>query len=85
MTIAEVLTSVRYVTDTQGETTDVLIPLTTWKTLLGAWQQMMQQMEDQEDRSILQAWLEQRAQGKIKMIPLEDLEQELVADGLLPG
>lgn len=85
MTIAEALTDIRYVTDTTGEKTDVLIPITTWKAMLASWQKLIELLEDQEDRAILQEWLEKRAAGEVEMISLESLEQELIADGLLPG
>ena len=85
MTIAEALTSVRYVMDSNGERTDVLIPLATWKTMLAAWKQLMELVEDQEDSAILQEWLEKRATGEVNMISLDALEQELVVDGLLPS
>jgi len=85
MTVAEVLATVRYVTDSKGKTTDVLIPLAAWKALLASWRQLMESLEDQEDSAILQEWLEKRAAGKVEMIPLDTLEQELVADGLLRG
>ena len=91
MTISETITSVRYVTDSNGEKTDVLIPLSAWKTLLAAWKKAIELLEDQEDKAILQDWvdnkhpLDKRAAGKVEMISLDALEQELVADGLLPG
>jgi len=85
MTVAQVLATVRYVTDSKGETTDVLIPLTAWKALLASWTQLIESLEDQEDSAILQEWLAKRAAGKVEAIPLDTLEQELIADGLLPG
>jgi hypothetical protein len=91
MAISETITSVRYVTDSNGEKTDVLIPLSAWKTLLATWKKTIELLEDQEDKAILQEWvdnkhpLENRAAGKVEMISLDALEQELVADGLLPG
>ena len=85
MTITETLTTVRYVTDSSGERTDVLIPLSAWKTLLSTWKKALELLEDQEDKAILQEWLEKRAAGKVEMISLDALERELVADGLLPG
>ena len=85
MTISETIMSVRYVTDSNGEKTDVLIPLSAWKTLLAIWKKTIELLEDQEDKAILQDWLERRAAGKVEMISLDALEQELVADGLLPG
>jgi len=85
MTTAEVLTTVRYVMDSSGEKTDVLIPLAAWKTLLAAWKKAIELLEDQEDNTILQEWLQKRAAGEIEMISLDALEQELIADALLPG
>jgi hypothetical protein len=85
MAIAEALTTVRYVLDANGEKTEVLIPLAAWKTILATWEQMAELLEDREDSAILREWLEERAAGEAKMIPLDALEQELVADGLLPG
>jgi hypothetical protein len=85
MTLTEAFTAVRYLTDSSGEKTDVLIPLAAWKTLLASWKKLVELLEDQEDNAILQEWLEKRAAGEVEMISLDALEQELVADGLLPG
>jgi hypothetical protein len=85
MTIKEALATVRYVLDTKGDKTDVLVPLPVWEALLGSWSQLIELLEDQEDRAILQEWLQKRANGEVEMISLENLEQELVSDGLLPG
>ncbi len=85
MTIAEALTTVRYVMDSNGDRTDVLIPLAAWETLLASWKKLIELLEDQEDNAVLQEWLEKRAAGEADMISLDTLEQELVADGLLPG
>ena len=85
MTIAEALTTVRYVMDSNGDKTDVLIPLATWKTLLASWKQLIELLEDREDSATLQEWLEKRAAGEVDMISLDALEQELIANGLLPG
>lgn len=83
MTIAEALKTVRYVTDTQGEKTDVLVPLATWQALLALWEAMVEKLEEQEDLAIVQEWLEKRARGEVEMISLDALEEELLADGLL--
>jgi len=85
MTIRETLASIRYVMNANGERTDVLIPLASWKAILASWKQMIELLEDQEDSAILQDWLEKRAAGKTDTITLDALEQELIADGLLPG
>ena len=85
MMITEALTTVRFVTDSNGEKTDVLIPMEAWKVLLAHWKQLINDLEDQEDYAILQEWLEERAAGQADMISLEDLERKLEADGLIPG
>ncbi len=85
MNFADVLTNVRYVTDTRGEKTDVLISLTDWEAILTLWKQLIESLEDQEDRAILQEWLAKREAGEVDMISLDTLEQELIADGLLSG
>jgi hypothetical protein len=85
MTITEALANVRYVLDARGERTDVLIPLTAWKAILASWKQMMESLEDQKDLAILEEWLAQRSAGETDTISLDDLERELVADGLLPS
>jgi len=79
MTMQDVLATVKYVTDAQGEKTDVIIPLVTWKALLASWEQLIEKLEDQEDKDILQDWLEKRAKGELDMITLEDLEIERIA------
>lgn len=79
------LKSVRYVTDANGNKTEVIIPVEDWETVLAAWKQLVELLEDREDRAILEEWLRKRAAGKGEMISLETLEKELIADGLLPG
>jgi len=77
--------SIRYVTDARGEKTDVLVPLATWTALIASWQRLLSMLEDQQDREILQEWVAKRAAGTAETISLDDLERELIADGLLPG
>jgi hypothetical protein len=83
MTIPEIVANVRYVTDSQGEKTEVLVPLSTWEALLASWKQLSEMLEDQEDRAILQEWLNKRATGEAETVTLHDLERELIADGLV--
>jgi hypothetical protein len=83
MGVQETLGSIRYVTDVNGEKTDVLIPVPTWEALLAAWQRLIERIEDQEDRAVLKEWLAKRTAGEATTITLEDMERELVADGLL--
>ena len=85
MTLAERLKAVRYVTDAKGEKTEVLVPMATWKALLTSWKELTEMLENREDSAILQEWLTKRAAGAAAAISLDELERELIADGLLPG
>jgi hypothetical protein len=85
MVFPETLKEVRYLTDANGEKTDVLIPLATWKKLLVSWERLSEMLEDQEDRAVLREWLAKRAAGEADSLSLDELEQDLRADGLLPG
>jgi hypothetical protein len=85
MKISESLGSARYMVDPKGNRTDVVIPFETWQKLLEIWERLIDRLEDQEDRSILQEWLARRASGEKDTVTLVELEKELVADGLLPG
>ena len=85
MKISETLEPARYMVDPKGNRTDVVIPFETWQKLLGAWERLIERLEEQEDRAILQEWLARRASGEKDTVTLVELEKELVADGLLPG
>ena len=85
MKISESLEAARYMVDPEGNRTDVVIPMETWKKLLEAWERLIERLEDQEDRAILQEWLARRASGEKDTVTLAELEKELIADGLLPG
>lgn len=45
MTIADLSKLVQYVTNTNGETTGVLVPLKVWENLLQSWQNLADQLE----------------------------------------
>lgn len=85
MNVSELMPEVHYVTDNQGEKTAVLVPFATWQAFLAAWDLLVEKLEDQEDRAIVLDWLEQRRQGTAKVISLDEFEQELIRDGLLPS
>jgi hypothetical protein len=85
MRIAESLADVRYVTNPDGDRTDVIVPLSAWESLLAFLEEMTDRLEDQEDIALLQEWLQARAARKTNMISLADLEEELRHDGLLSG
>lgn len=73
----------RYVVDAHGEKTDVVIPLATWRRLLVSWKEAIELREDNEDAAILADWIERRANGTAELISLDELERELLADGLV--
>ena len=77
--------TLRYVTDASGKKTDVLVPVETWTRLIASWQHMTELLEDSEDTAVFEAWLARRGTDQEKNQTLEEFEQELVADGLLPG
>jgi len=85
MSAVEALATVRYITDAEGNKTDVLMPLATWEALVADWQEMAERLEDQDDAAIARDWLQRRMRGEAAMITLDQLEQELIADGLLPS
>jgi len=85
MKISESLESTRYMVNPKGNRTDVVIPFETWQKLLEAWERLVESLEDQEDRAILQEWMARSASGEKDTVTLVELEKELVADGLLPG
>jgi hypothetical protein len=85
MKISESLESTRYMVDPKGNRTDVVIPFETWQKMLEAWERLIERLEDQEDRAILQEWLARRASGEKDTATLVELEKELIADGLLSG
>ena len=77
--------AVRYVVDPSGHRTDVVIPIATWQKLMAAWDRMIEQLEDQEDRKVLEGWWNQKAAGLTNTMSLDEFEQELREDGLLPS
>lgn len=64
MTIADLSKLVQYVTNTNGETTGVLVPLEVWENLLQSWQNLADQLEQIDE-----------AEPKEKI--LEDLKDSL--------
>lgn len=85
MTLSDAIGSARYIVDASGCKTEVILPVETWQRLLATWERLASLLEDQEDRQILRDWLARRAAGADSSISLDELERELVADGLLPG
>ena len=85
MTITEIYETARYVTNAAGERTDVLLPLQTWKSLLNSWRQITALLENREDIAVFQEWIDARIAGEAESISLDELEAELIADGLLQG
>jgi hypothetical protein len=85
MTLSETIAAARYVVDASGRKTEVILPVEAWQQLLATWERLASMLEDQEDRETLRSWLARRAAGSDDAISLDELEQELRADGLLPG
>jgi len=85
MTMEEILTSARFVVDSSGKRTAVLIPLAAWTEVLEGWRRMAQRIENEEDAAVVAAWLRDRAAGAEETVSLEAVEAELLADGSLPG
>jgi hypothetical protein len=75
--------AIKQVTNEQGQTTDVMVPVALWDRLLETWQRMAAELEDQEDRQTIENWLVQRQRPDYSVISLESLKAELIADGLL--
>ncbi|NNJ09898.1 hypothetical protein EKD04_006120 [Chloroflexales bacterium ZM16-3] len=85
MTLSEALASARYIVDADGRKTEVVIPVETWQHVLTTYERLITLLEDREDREILSGWLANRTAGRETLISLDDLERELISDGLLPG
>jgi len=48
MKIADALASAKYVVDSDGNKTDVVIPIETWQMLLATWQQSNKTLPDEQ-------------------------------------
>ena len=83
MSLKESLKLVKYVANASGKKTDVIIPIEVWESLLISWENMVEALENREDAAIFQDWLEQKKTGEVETISLDDLEKELIADGLI--
>jgi hypothetical protein len=83
MNVTQAIKLVKYVADANGNKTDVLVPVEVWEAILAAWKETIERLEDREDLEIFQEWLQLRDAGQVETISLEDLEQELIADGLV--
>ncbi len=83
MLASESQSLIKRVTDEQGHTTDVMVPVALWDRLLETWQRMAAELEDQEDCQTIENWLVERQRPDYAVISLESLKAELIADGLL--
>lgn len=83
MKVTQATALVKYVADANGNKTDVLVPVEVWEALLASWKDAIARLEDREDIGIFQEWMQRRDAGQVETISLEDLEQELMADGLV--
>ncbi|MEM7537491.1 MAG: hypothetical protein AAF639_35300 [Chloroflexota bacterium] len=73
--LQEQMTSLRFLTNDDGEKTDVVVPMATWELLL-SW------LEDIEDRVIVQAWAPKLAEHPEKSGALkwEDIADDWLED-----
>jgi hypothetical protein len=83
MLASESQSAIKRVTDEQGKTTDVMVPVALWDRLLETWQRMADELENQDDRKTIENWLTERQRGEYSAISLKSLKEELAADGLL--
>lgn len=81
--MTEALAKVKYIADSTGKKTDVIVPVEVWQELLASWQQLVEQLEDKEDITLFKEWLHQKESGAGQTLSLEELERELIEDGLL--
>ncbi|RLT39573.1 MAG: hypothetical protein DWI57_10030 [Chloroflexi bacterium] len=58
MITQEALTAVRYVVNSDGDRTDVVIPWNTWREILTAWQTTIEGLENRENTAIPSEWLD---------------------------
>lgn len=82
MTIADLSKLVQYVTNTNGETTGVLVPLEVWENLLQSWQNLADQLEQIDEaepkEKILQDLKDSLRQTKAgQTFPISELWDEI--------
>ena len=82
MTIADLSKLVQYVTNTNGETTGVLVPLKVWENLLESWQNLADQLEQIDEaepkEKILQNLKDSLRQTKAgQTFPISELWEEI--------
>ncbi|OKH31193.1 hypothetical protein NIES2119_29360 [[Phormidium ambiguum] IAM M-71] len=82
MTIADFSKLVQYVTNTNGETTGVLVPLEVWENLLQSWQNLADQLEQIDEaepkEKILQDLKDSLRQTKAgQTFPISELWDEI--------
>lgn len=53
--------------------------------MMGAWERLMDALEEQEDLAIGRVWQQKRAKGEVETMSLDELEEQMIADGLLPS
>lgn len=75
--LAELLHSVRFLVDSEGNPTDAVLSIDEWKSLI-EW------LEDLEDAVTVREYLRRQELGEDDTLPWEEVRAELVADGSLP-
>jgi hypothetical protein len=75
MTLTEALASTRFIVNSQGQRTDVVLPLEAWEALM-SW------LEDLEDTAVVgERWADRKTRAGWPT--LDEVESELKSDGLL--
>lgn len=83
MTLPQALGPLRYLIDADGNATDVVVPLETWKTLLTALKELLETVGGTESHATLRAWLDEHLTSKAQRQALAAVEEELRREGLL--
>ena len=76
MTLAEALSSVRYITNADGQKTGAILPVQVLSELLILLKDRTQQAENREDVQLIQAWLQARTEDRIDTVSIAELEIE---------
>lgn len=82
MKIADALASAKYVVDSEGNKTEVVIPIETWKLFLDALHELVN-LEGQDSLPVLQKWIEAETVNVTQREPLTFQEWESLWDAVV--
>jgi hypothetical protein len=83
MPISDMLRGLRYVTDLNGERTDVIVPLESWRLLIESWQRMAEILEERGEIGLLESWIASRTASQDEPPNLDDFERRFKGNGFL--